>query len=630
MPDQYIPITGIPIPAGEVTPARPEISSWWKSDAPQTQIQVSLFIQALGKMQDRDPVTDNKSFYQIAGIHGFPQVYWDNADVLKGFYCTHGTFTFPTWHRPYMLLYEQVLYNIMIEELIPSIADAAVKEDWTRAAQRWRLPFWDWAIPQADTGEFGVPQIVQCEQVEILQLGGKNKERVPNPLYKYINKVGGQEVSMDDLKMGAQRLKYNAAPQYNKCIGTSRYADPDQDSWVRGSVDNAKVREALEHPKGRNWEAGVSIAENVYRILTNGYFKSYEPFASTHYADYRKKVKHEKLTPNEYLSLEMIHNNIHNWTGGADSKAQGHMSDVPVAAFDPIFFLHHCNVDRLLAIWQFLNPDKWFDKPLPPHGHDEDGGPIPGPPYTPDAKPEDPLPPFHKNQNGEFYSSHDARYTEPLGYTYPDLLRQNADQLEANLKEKYGKHLTQLKKPVNNHWDLVPGVGHETFPDYLINVEYDRFALGGEPYTVKFYLNTYNNVSQTSERCVLGSFYNFTAPVVPECENCKTQQSNGVKSKAQVPITLSLHGLVRNPDLPNATNMEHRHVEVLLGDQLQYSVIKRSGEEVPLEHVPGLLVAVYAGQAEYPKDDSLDVFKPHTYSPLWGATQYKACGAAPV
>jgi hypothetical protein len=23
-----------------------------------------------------------------------------------------------------------------------------------------------------------------------------------------------------------------------------------------------------------------------------------------------------------------------------------------VAAFDPIFFLHHCNVDRLLALWQ--------------------------------------------------------------------------------------------------------------------------------------------------------------------------------------------------------------------------------------------------------------------------------------
>lgn len=28
-------------------------------------------------------------------------------------------------------------------------------------------------------------------------------------------------------------------------------------------------------------------------------------------------------------------------------------------AFDPVFFLHHANVDRLLALWQTINPDQW-------------------------------------------------------------------------------------------------------------------------------------------------------------------------------------------------------------------------------------------------------------------------------
>jgi tyrosinase len=42
------------------------------------------------------------------------------------------------------------------------------------------------------------------------------------------------------------------------------------------------------------------------------------------------------------------------------------MTHVPVAAFDPIFWVHHCNVDRLLAIWQTLfptvfSPNYWFD-----------------------------------------------------------------------------------------------------------------------------------------------------------------------------------------------------------------------------------------------------------------------------
>ncbi|KAL4916116.1 hypothetical protein BDW62DRAFT_212143 [Aspergillus aurantiobrunneus] len=630
MSDQFYAITGIPVPEGEATPARPEISSWSRSDVLQDQIQVSLFIRALRKMQDRDPVNDPLSFYQIAGVHGYPMVPWDHAKERDGFYCTHGVFTFPPWHRPYMLLYEQVLYNIMVDELIPNIADAAAKTYWASAAQRWRLPFWDWAIPQSDTGKFGVPQIIELEELSILKLGGRARESVKNPLYKYTNKVNGKGVSMDDPKMGKQRLKYSDSPQYNKCIGTSRYANPDEDSWVPGYMDNDKVRDALEHPKGTNWETGVSIAENVYRILTDGYFNTYKPFSSTHYCDYREKVNKEKLKPSEYLSLEMIHNNIHNWTGGADPKAQGHMSDVPVAAFDPIFFLHHCNVDRLLAIWQFLNPGTWFDEPLPPHGHDANGDPIPGPPYCPDPKPEDPLPPFHINKKGEYYSSNAVRYTEPLGYTYPDLLKENVEQLKANLKEKYGKHLLQLKKPVDNKRNLVPGIGDKEFPDYLINVEYDRFALGGEPYTVNFYLDTSNNRTQTSERCILGSFYNFTAPIIPECENCKAQKASAVKSKAQVPITLPLQALVRSPDLPDAQSMEKPDVEVLLGEQLHYSVTKRSGVEIPLDQVPGLLVTVHAGAANYPKDDSLDVFNPDTYSTLWGATQNKTCGAAPV
>ena len=35
---------------------------------------------------------------------------------------------------------------------------------------------------------------------------------------------------------------------------------------------------------------------------------------------------------------------------------------------DPIFFLHHTNVDRLLALWSALNPDVWVSQ-----GDSEDG-----------------------------------------------------------------------------------------------------------------------------------------------------------------------------------------------------------------------------------------------------------------
>lgn len=49
-------------------------------------------------------------------------------------------------------------------------------------------------------------------------------------------------------------------------------------------------------------------------------------------------------------NCENAHNNLHVWIGGD-------MSDPNWAAFDPIFWFHHCNVDRQWADWQDDHPD---------------------------------------------------------------------------------------------------------------------------------------------------------------------------------------------------------------------------------------------------------------------------------
>ncbi|KAF7156278.1 hypothetical protein CNMCM5623_009671 [Aspergillus felis] len=199
----YYPITGIPVPVRQDPPPRREVASWAVSSEPVDQIQVSLFIRAVRKLQEKNPIQDKLSFYQIAGIHGLPKVEWDGAG--GGYYCPHNTFTFPTWHRPYMLLYEQCLYNVMKNDIIPTIPGSdSVKEAWKQAAEMWRLPYWDWAIPQVDYGagkeKLGVPKLVDDSEVWILKLGEKEKEPVPNPLYKFTNKLNGEEVNAGDKK----------------------------------------------------------------------------------------------------------------------------------------------------------------------------------------------------------------------------------------------------------------------------------------------------------------------------------------------------------------------------------------------------------------------------------------------
>jgi tyrosinase len=64
------------------------------------------------------------------------------------------------------------------------------------------------------------------------------------------------------------------------------------------------------------------------------------------------------------VSIEDPHNNIHLAVGGFSyggshfspiEGANGDMGENECAAFDPIFFFHHCHIDRMFWLWQVRN-----------------------------------------------------------------------------------------------------------------------------------------------------------------------------------------------------------------------------------------------------------------------------------
>ena len=88
-------------------------------------------------------------------------------------------------------------------------------------------------------------------------------------------------------------------------------------------------------------------------------------------------------------ALEEVHNGMHNFSGGVnpdypktgnplfpnpdpqnfENPPYGWMTDNRITAYDPIFWGHHSNVDRLWAKWQTQNPNgiaSSFDAALPP------------------------------------------------------------------------------------------------------------------------------------------------------------------------------------------------------------------------------------------------------------------------
>ncbi|PVD32161.1 hypothetical protein C0Q70_07590 [Pomacea canaliculata] len=58
------------------------------------------------------------------------------------------------------------------------------------------------------------------------------------------------------------------------------------------------------------------------------------------------------------VQYEVTHNAIHSWIGGTSPYG---MSTLEYSAYDPIFFIHHSNVDRQFAIWQALQRYRGLD-----------------------------------------------------------------------------------------------------------------------------------------------------------------------------------------------------------------------------------------------------------------------------
>jgi hypothetical protein len=64
------------------------------------------------------------------------------------------------------------------------------------------------------------------------------------------------------------------------------------------------------------------------------------------------------------------HNDIHLAVGGVVNSVNGAMAEITTAAFDPVFWVHHANIDRMWAQWMrgankrwgTMPPDSWWDE----------------------------------------------------------------------------------------------------------------------------------------------------------------------------------------------------------------------------------------------------------------------------
>ncbi|KAI1083196.1 Di-copper centre-containing protein [Whalleya microplaca] len=401
-PSQSPVIAGLPRVDGQVQ-MRPEIR-----DLKKDEDKWNLYILALSWMQWTDEDSPF-SWYQIAGIHGAPALTWGGVNSTPGNeqsgYCTHVSILFPSWHRPYLALYEQVLYNIV--QFIASLYAPDQQDRIQQSAKAFRMPYWDWALTPPD-GEGVLPEIITGSST--INVSGPNgNQSITNPLFSYVFRPFNKSTFPDF--------------PYNTWSETKRAPRPIYSA--NATSNNTFVESSLDAHL-------PSFQQRLYNLFSN-------------YPDYQK-FSNEGWIPSgvgnndTYDSIESLHDSIHIVGGGI----YGHLAIIAYSAFDPIFFLHHTNVDRIFAMWQVINNASYV-VPMPAlfSTHTTSPGDIQ------DAQTA--LTPFFSNETA-FWTSDMVRDHQVFNYTYAEVANNSRKEVISTINRLYGNYspASMLTNPSTN------------------------------------------------------------------------------------------------------------------------------------------------------------------------------------
>lgn len=370
----------------------------------------NIFLQAFSRFQAMDQ-SEKVSYYQVAGIHGVPFGQWDGVTGQKGQemmgYCPHTSSMFGPWHRPYLALFEQILHDRAVDIANEHPAGEA-RTKAMGLANRVRLPYWDWAIDPPNSEEGSIPSSLRRPTATVTFPNGTTGV-VANPLYRY-----------DFHPLKYEDFSALSEFQFKNWNHTIRYPLDGFAINATSRDDEVNVRVGKQQP---------NLRDMLYKLLT-----IYQPFMQVS----------NKANGGSIGNFETLHDGLHSVFG------LGHMGIVEVSAFDPVFWFHHCNMDRIIALYQSRYPDTWIEDSEQATGSFAVAkGSIVG-----NATP---LAPFHMNALGDMWTASKSRNWTFFGYTYPELINNPSNEtLTLSINHLY-KPQTQA---LNNTNTTIPAPGN--------------------------------------------------------------------------------------------------------------------------------------------------------------------------
>ncbi|KAG5984809.1 hypothetical protein E4U43_006145 [Claviceps pusilla] len=392
----------------------------------------------------------------------------------------------------------------------------------------------------------------------------------------------------------------------------------------------------MSNPPSNNQEANAALLRKLSEIQQRLYiiFSNYHDFNA-----FSNKAWAASQGLSQLDSIEAIHDVIHIYGG-----SKGHLTYVPLSSFDPLFLLHHTMTDRLVAIWQILNPDAWI---TPMAAGETSFTSLKGTIQSSDS----PLTPFFALENGTFWTSDMARSTDAFGYAYADTFAPSmsnqdlAQELKRKINTWYASSsplglllsssAKSASKPSQSHQQFRPVMDgdNKEMATFRPNIRYDaKTPAVSQIFQGNRYTEWLANVCLNVEALDGSFFIHFFLGKPPTAEMEWQQAQNLVGSVAifamnrmtgseskisgTVPLTSALMTLVA---AGRVKNLSPQHVGPFLAKHLHFAVQSSNDSRIEPELVDGLSISVVSSEVEAPEEESkLPVWSPHVWRlALW-------------
>lgn len=294
-----------------------------KSVTQLTQAEKSAFVDAVNTLQSTYPEGSQLSLYEQFVVQhiltmGFRQSLGATGPARGN--PAHSYPAFLPWHRQFLLDFEQALQTV----------DASVT-----------IPYWDWTDPDALTvmlqddflGTSGKGTVVNVPDHGRFE-GGEVKTG-PFAAWQLNETLHFDAITFESL--GPHLLRFSTLPPFD------RYPLPQSAIDSLLSTDNYEVFNALIEgalvPDNNNTDyvSGWALHAFAHSIIGG---------SQVDWADWNQGIAHQ-------------------------TDILGTMDSIPCSPYDPVFWLHHANVDRLWAQWQDQghSGDSFYPASERPFGH---------------------------------------------------------------------------------------------------------------------------------------------------------------------------------------------------------------------------------------------------------------------